>query len=159
MRMVDRRRRILLVDGQKAWLDFSKQTLQEAGYSVETASSPEELDELSSKPGTRFNLILVEMEYVKHHDGLLGRLSRLGLADQCIVVVFPTRMTISQMAELFRTGIVRDCVDKQYNKRRLLSQVEDHLDRCKSNLVHLRTARDTHKLALCLCNRRRNHGS
>ncbi len=150
--MTSKRKWILLVDSQQAWLDFSKKTLQEAGYSVKTASNPEEFDELSSKPGTKFNLILVDMEYAKHHDGLLGRLSSLGLADQCIVVVFPTQMTILQMVELFRTGIVHDCVDKQYDKWRLLSQVKGHLDRCKpANVVHLRTARDTYTPAPCSC--------
>ena len=134
--MADRRQRILLVDSEHAWLDFSEETLEEAGYSVETTSSPAEINELFSKPGNKFNLILVDLKYAKDDGGLLGQLARSSFTGRCIVVLFPTQMTALQMIELFRMGVVQDCVDKQYDRERLLSLVKEQLQRCKAVLCN-----------------------
>ena len=134
--MADRRQHILLVDNERAWLEFSKKTLEEAGYSVRTASSPTEVKELFSKPGRAFDLIFVDLRYAEGDGGLLGQLARSGLADRCIIVLFPTQMTPLQMVEFFRMGVVQDCVDKQYDKERLLSLVKEQLQRCKAAMSY-----------------------
>lgn len=125
--MIGKHKRILLVDNEPAWLDFSRATLEEAGHSVATASSPKDIGEIVSQPNNRFDLILVDLKYAEQDGGLLGELARSGCIGRCIVVLFPTQMTPFQMVEMFRMGVVQDCVDKQYDKERLLSTVEEQL--------------------------------
>jgi DNA-binding NtrC family response regulator len=127
--MTDTRQRILLVDSEQDWLAFSKKALEEAGYSATTASSLTELNKVFSKADRAFDLILLDLQYAKEDGGLLGELARSCSVDRCIVVLFPTQMMPLQMIEFFRLGVVQDCVDKQYDKERVISLVREQLQK------------------------------
>jgi DNA-binding NtrC family response regulator len=130
--MSKERARILLVDTEESWLQFSRQALERAGYAVETASEDRDLEELLAASGSRFDLILIDSRYAERDGGLLGTLARSTFREPCIVVLFPTQMTPQQMIRFFRTRVVHDCVDKQYEEESLLTLVRTQLAQCAS---------------------------
>jgi DNA-binding NtrC family response regulator len=120
---------ILIIDTRDEWLSFAKAVLTEAGYKVEIARSVREAEGISGDDDNRFDLILADQKVVEAESNALRDLIWIGPdRRRRVVVVFPTQLTLDKMRPVFKLGVF-DCVDKQYERDKLVDLVQKVFER------------------------------
>jgi DNA-binding NtrC family response regulator len=115
-------RRVLLVDKERGWLAFGRTALTRAGYIVETAESASNAWDFLQKRD--FDLVLIDLKEAEQEDTAVRQIAAFQSAKEYhVVIVFPTDLLPGKMRTMFRMGAY-DCVDKQYDRARLLKLVE-----------------------------------
>jgi len=118
--------KILLVDKQGRWLNFSQAVLKTAGYTVSVTNSITDAWHLVSQNGTVFDLILVDLKRVEMESDVFRQLAGPRGKRRPVVVLSPTTLTNSRMSYFFKLGAY-DCLEKKYDEKGLLSLVKNLL--------------------------------
>jgi DNA-binding NtrC family response regulator len=125
--MVHTSKRILII-AKGEWLSFAKSTLSEAGYEVEAAESIREAKGILGNNANKFDLILADQKVAERESDILRDMIWVEPdRRRRVVVVFPTQLTLDKMRSVFKLGAF-DCVDKQYERDKLIDTVQAILD-------------------------------
>jgi DNA-binding NtrC family response regulator len=119
--------RVLVIDARSEWLSFAKLTLSEVGYEVEVAGSVREAMEILSIEDA-FDLILADRRVAETESDILRDMIWVEPdRRRRVVVVFPTQLALGKMRVAFKLGAF-DCVDKQYERDKLIDAVRGIFD-------------------------------
>ena len=122
------RKRILIIDTRDEWLSFAESTLSEAGYEVKVAKSIRKAKEILGDNGNKFDLILADQKVTETESDILRDMIWVEPdRRRRVVVIFPTQLTLDKMREIFKLGAF-DCVDKQYERDKLIDTVRAIFD-------------------------------
>ena len=115
---------LLIIDHQTYWHTFATNALQIAGYQVQTLASYEDIF-LELDKGHTFNLVILGCTDVAVSERLL--INRL-LGRHLHIIVLANTLTSEMIRALFLQG-VDDAVEKTYNGARLLSYIDQAIER------------------------------
>jgi len=124
MRMTEKQKRILIVDGEETVRDLLQRTLQEVGYDVITAANGQEaLGKVS-----QFNVSLVLLDIKM--PGLDGFqvLDRIRQRSNMPVIMLTAKREVTTLCDTLALG-ADDYVVKPFNTRELLARIQAKLRR------------------------------
>ncbi len=110
--------KIVVIDLQSYWRDYSAETLRSAGHQIRTLQSYQEALQLS-RERTSWDLILLGCAHVTQEE---QRLVAHLIAQQQAVIVLATALSLQDLRSLFLQG-ARDVADKTYDPAELLTIV------------------------------------
>jgi len=115
---------LLIIDHQAYWHTFAANTLQVAGYHVQTLESYEDVA-LELEKGQSFNLVILGCADVALPERLL--ITQL-LTQHLHLIVLANKLTSPMIRALFLQG-VDDAVEKTHDSAHLLSYVDQAVER------------------------------
>jgi len=124
MRMTEKQKKILIVDGEETVRDLLQRTLQEVGYDVITAANGQEaLGKVS-----QFNVSLVLLDIKM--PGLDGFqvLDRIRQRSNMPVIMLTAKREVTTLCDTLALG-ADDYVVKPFNTRELLARIQAKLRR------------------------------
>ncbi|GEM_PF-858543 len=133
---------ILVADNNKTITKIIKMALEEEGYSVEVAHSPDEVLDIISK--SQFDIFILDTKFIKENDGyeLVQRIKRKGIDGRFILLVSALEKPDNELAK--KLGIY-SFLTKPVDSRKLfqiISEIEEELKsegklkRKKQKIIH-----------------------
>jgi DNA-binding response OmpR family regulator len=121
--MTAKKLKVLIVDREPYWLDFSKGVLRRKGYRVVTASSHDEL--VTALQAGKPDLLLLGFAAIGDAERkLIGDV--LQTTGDPHVLVLSTSLPLETVRDLFVLG-ASDVTNKPFAERELLRLIENHL--------------------------------
>lgn len=115
---------LLIIDHQVYWHTFAANTLQSAGYHVQTLESYDDVA-LKLEEGQRFNLVILGCADVAMPERLL--ITQI-LTQRLHLIVLANKLTSAMIRALFLQG-VDDAVEKTHDSAHLLFYVDQAVER------------------------------
>lgn len=116
-------KQILFIDDELSWSNFAKKILTESGYNVQIKENIE--DGLNLLQKKQFQIVFVDFKKVERQEKVFQKMATLQIkAKSSIIVMSPTELTPKKIVRIFNLG-AQDCVDKPYERSRLIALVEE----------------------------------